>query len=110
MRSVKTDEVVMYSQNGASAARNAMHSPLGLAGQKPTLKDLFKGQPLESFSAGDALIWEGDQAGQISDVLEGVLRVYKILPDGDAQSWAFSILATFSGCVSNIALSSPPRP
>jgi CRP/FNR family transcriptional regulator len=82
MRSVKTDEVVMYSQNGASAARNAMHSPLGLAGQKPTLKDLFKGQPVESFSAGDALIWEGDQAGQISDVLEGVLRVYKILPDG----------------------------
>ena len=82
MLSVKTDKVVMYSQNGASAARNAMHSPLGLAGQKSTLKDLFKGQPVESFSAGDALILEGDQAGQISDVLEGVLRVYKILPDG----------------------------
>ena len=41
-----------------------------------------KGQLAESFSAGEALFWEGDQAGQIFDVLEGVLRVYKILPDG----------------------------
>jgi CRP/FNR family transcriptional regulator len=82
MCSVKTNKVVMYSQNGASAGRNAIHSRCGPAGSKPTLKDLFKGQPVESFSAGDALIREDDQAGQISDVLEGVLRVYKILPDG----------------------------
>jgi CRP/FNR family transcriptional regulator, anaerobic regulatory protein len=82
MRPVKKIGVVMYSQSAASIARSTIHSPIGPADLKPTLKDLFAGQPVESFSAGEALIWEGDQAGQIFDVLEGVLRVYKILPDG----------------------------
>jgi CRP/FNR family transcriptional regulator len=62
--------------------RNAIHPSVGPADTRPTLKDLFKGQPTESFSAGEALFWEGDRAGQIFDVLEGVLRVYKILPNG----------------------------
>jgi CRP/FNR family transcriptional regulator len=61
-------------------ARNA--SLIGSAEPRPTVKDLFKGQPAESLSAGEALFWEGDQAGQIFDILEGVLRVCKILPDG----------------------------
>ena len=72
----------MYSQSAMSVARSTIHSPIGPADPNPTLSDLFRGQPTESFSAGEALIWEGDQAGQIFDVLEGVLRVYKILPDG----------------------------
>jgi CRP/FNR family transcriptional regulator, anaerobic regulatory protein len=72
----------MYCQNGLSLARSAIYSRIPPADPKPTLKDLFRGQPAESFSAGEALIWEGDQAGQIFDVLEGVLRIYKILPDG----------------------------
>jgi CRP/FNR family transcriptional regulator, anaerobic regulatory protein len=82
MRPVKQIGVVMYSQNGVSVARRAIYSPIAPADPKPTLKDLFRGQPAESFSAGGALIWEGDQASQIFDVVEGVLRVYKILPDG----------------------------
>ncbi len=32
--------------------------------------------------AGEAIFWEGDEARQIFDVLEGVLRVCRILPDG----------------------------
>jgi CRP/FNR family transcriptional regulator, anaerobic regulatory protein len=72
----------MYSQSAASIARSTIHSPVRPADLRPSLKDLFGGQPVESFSAGEALVWEGDQAGQIFDVLEGVLRVYKILPDG----------------------------
>jgi CRP/FNR family transcriptional regulator, anaerobic regulatory protein len=82
MRPVKTIGVVMYSQSAASVARSTIHSPVRSADLKPSLKDLFGGQPVESFSAGEALVWEGDQAGQIFDVLEGVVRVYKILPDG----------------------------
>jgi CRP/FNR family transcriptional regulator, anaerobic regulatory protein len=66
----------MYNQDGVSVARNSS------AESRPALKDLFGGQPVESFSAGEALFWEGDKASQIFDVLEGVLRVYKILPDG----------------------------
>jgi CRP/FNR family transcriptional regulator, anaerobic regulatory protein len=72
----------MYNQSAVSVARSTMHSPIGPADLRPTLKDLFGGQPIESFSAGEALIWEGDQAGHIFNVVEGVLRVYKILPDG----------------------------
>lgn len=72
----------MYSQNAVSVARSTIHSPIVPTDPKPMLKDLFRGQPAESFSPGEALIWEGDQPGQIFHVLEGVLRVYKILPDG----------------------------
>jgi CRP/FNR family transcriptional regulator len=63
-------------------ASNALHSSIGPADPRPTLRDLFAGQPFESFSAGEALFWEGDRVGQIFDVLHGVLRVYRILPDG----------------------------
>jgi len=72
----------MYSQTTVSLTRGAVPSLIGHADPTPTLKGLFGGQAVESLSAGAALFWEGDQAGQIFDVLEGVLRVYKILPDG----------------------------
>jgi CRP/FNR family transcriptional regulator len=72
----------MNIRRAVSAARGATHSPIEPGDRAPTLKDIFEGQPVQSFAAGEALIWEGDQAGQIFDVLEGVLRVYKILPDG----------------------------
>jgi len=72
----------MYSQTTISLTRGAVPSPIGRADPRPTLKDGFGGQPVESLSAGEALFWEGDEASQIFDLLEGVLRVYKILPDG----------------------------
>jgi len=72
----------MYSQTTVSLTRGAVPSLIGRADPTPTLKGLFGGQAVESLSAGAALFWEGDQAGQIFDALEGVLRVYKILPDG----------------------------
>ena len=85
MPDVKPDQGnVMYSQTTVSLARYATH-PLPFMGpidQPPTLKELFKGQQVESFSAREAVFWEGDQAGQIFDVLDGVLRVYRIMPDG----------------------------
>ena len=72
----------MYSRTGVSAS----HSPAVLfdaaTEPSPTLRDLFRSQPTETFAAGQALFWEGDKAGQIFDVLEGVPRVYRILPDG----------------------------
>lgn len=69
----------MYSQTAASLSRNLI-TPFVVA--EPVLKDLFKGQPAETLSAGEALFWEGDPAGQIFDVIKGVLRVYRIMPDG----------------------------
>jgi CRP/FNR family transcriptional regulator len=72
----------MYSQTTIAAFRNSAVSFAPAIEQTPTLKDLFRGQPTETLAAGEALFWEGDEAGQIFDVLEGVLRVYRIMADG----------------------------
>jgi CRP/FNR family transcriptional regulator, anaerobic regulatory protein len=69
----------MYSQAAASQTRSAVVMP---AEPAPTLQILFKGQPVETYDAGEAIFWEGDAAGHIFDILEGVLRVYRILSDG----------------------------
>ena len=71
----------MYSQNATSVS----HRPtvcFAAAADDTALKDLFKGQPIETFSAGEALFCEGDLAWHIFVVLEGMLRVYRIMPDG----------------------------
>lgn len=72
----------MYSQTAIALSRKPAVPFAPPPEQAPTLKGLFKGQPTETLSTGEALFWEGDPAGQIFDVLEGVLRVYRILPDG----------------------------
>jgi CRP/FNR family transcriptional regulator len=72
----------MYSQAIASSTRNAVAVPVDSGLSAPTLQTLFKGQPVETYSAGEAIFWEGDEAGHIFDILEGVLRVYRILSDG----------------------------
>jgi CRP/FNR family transcriptional regulator len=72
----------MYSQTVASITRNAAVLPVGSVGAAPTLQDLFKGQAAHAYSAGEAVFWEGDLAGHIFDVTEGILRIYRILPDG----------------------------
>jgi CRP/FNR family transcriptional regulator len=72
----------MYSQAIASQARNAVVMPIEPDAAAPTLQVLFKGQPVETYSAGEAIFWEGDEAGHIFNIVEGVLRVYRILSDG----------------------------
>ncbi|WP_144291651.1 helix-turn-helix domain-containing protein [Rhodoligotrophos appendicifer] len=48
----------------------------------PTLQALFSNQPVEKFDCGAALFWEGDDATHVFEVLEGVLRIFRILGDG----------------------------
>ena len=71
----------MYSQT-ATASRSPAFPFSPSREPIPTLKDLFRDQPVEMLPPGAALFWEGDEAGQIFDVLEGVLRVYRIMSDG----------------------------
>jgi len=52
------------------------------AEESPTLNGLFCRQPIERFDAGSAVFWEGDEAAHVFEVVEGVLRVYRILGDG----------------------------
>jgi len=72
----------MYSQTAVSPSYSPAVSFGPATGQSPTLRDLFRSQPTETFAAGQALFWEGDDAVHIFDVLEGVLRVYRIMSDG----------------------------
>ncbi len=72
----------MYSQAAVSLTRSQAAPFAAAAEPAPTLRDLFKGQSAETLAAGEALFWEGDPAGQIFDVISGVLRVYRIMPDG----------------------------
>ena len=65
-----------------SSFRNASVPTIVPTEQGPTLRDLFKGQPTVEYSAGEPIIWEGDPAGQIFDIADGVLRVYKVLARG----------------------------
>ena len=72
----------MYSQTAISTSHSPAIPFAPSLEQTLTLKDIFKGQPTEILPAGATLFWEGDEAGQIFDVLEGVVRVYRIMSDG----------------------------
>jgi CRP/FNR family transcriptional regulator, anaerobic regulatory protein len=72
----------MYSQTAVSASVSPVVPFGSTIEQSPTLRDLFRSQQTETLAPGQALFWEGDDAVQIFDVLEGMLRVYRIMSDG----------------------------
>ncbi|MGD0719914.1 MAG: helix-turn-helix domain-containing protein [Roseiarcus sp.] len=72
----------MHAQLAATSHQFPASGTADAAERSASLRDLFRGQPSDLYSAGEAVFWEGDEAGHIFDVLEGVLRVYRILPDG----------------------------
>jgi CRP/FNR family transcriptional regulator len=47
-----------------------------------SLASVFSDKPIEAFAAGSPVFWEGDQAKHVFEVVEGVLRIFKILSDG----------------------------
>ena len=68
-----------------------LRSPRLIVQPSPSLPPSSHPQPSKTSSrasrrrpcrAGAALFWEGDKAGQIFDVLEGVMRIYRIMSDG----------------------------
>lgn len=72
----------MSGQTELSSFRNVSAPTILPAEKGPTLGDLFRGRPTDAYSPGEAIFLEGDPAGQIFDVAEGVLRVYRVLADG----------------------------
>lgn len=72
----------MYAENTIVEA-GPVNSHL-LAGEPmaDTLEALFGTQPVEKFAAGTAVFWEGDAAEHVFAVVEGVLRIHRLLPDG----------------------------
>ena len=70
----------MISQNTTSHSgllTRAARQPAAL-----NLQSLFSRQPTETFEGGTAVFWEGDAATHVFEVVEGVLRVFKLLSDG----------------------------
>jgi CRP/FNR family transcriptional regulator len=72
----------VYMKTVESLSGKSAVSFASAAAQMLTIKDLFKGEPTEILSSGEGLFFEGDSARQIFEVLEGVLRVYRMMVDG----------------------------
>ncbi len=51
-------------------------------GEPDCLQALFKKQPVEHLAAGQSLFYEGDIAKHLFEVVEGSLRIFKIISDG----------------------------
>ena len=52
------------------------------SGKDASLQDLFAAQPIEILRARRAAFWQGDAAEHVVQVVTGVLRLCRILPDG----------------------------
>jgi CRP/FNR family transcriptional regulator, anaerobic regulatory protein len=69
----------------------------GAVEPEPTLRALFLPQVAETFTPPRAIFWEGDAAGHVFQVLEGCLRVYRILQDGRRAILGFSYAGDLLG-------------
>lgn len=66
------------SYTGASTAtRNSAHM-----NETNCLNALFSKQPAEHLNAGQSLFFEGDDASHVFEVLDGTLRIFRIISDG----------------------------
>lgn len=63
----------------------------------PTLAAFRHGGSTKRLAAGEALCWEGDAAGAVFTVTQGVLRLSKLLPDGRRQVAGFLFPGDFLG-------------
>ncbi|NKK71030.1 helix-turn-helix domain-containing protein [Rhizobium leguminosarum bv. viciae] len=61
----------------------AKHTGAAFLGSEPScLQALFKKPPVERVAAGQSLFFEGDAARHLFEVVEGSLRIFKIISDG----------------------------
>ena len=58
------------------------HPAVPVPGRVSHLRAAFHARPIEKVSAGRAVFWEGDPARDVFEVRAGLLRLYRILPDG----------------------------
>lgn len=72
----------MFSQATMSQPHDAVRHFPAISRPAPSLRGLFGGQPVETFETGSAVFWEGDDARHVFEVVEGVLRVFRIMSDG----------------------------
>jgi CRP/FNR family transcriptional regulator len=69
--------------SASSLPRQSMSTSHTATSEKTlSLGSVFSDKPIEQFAAGSPLFWEGDPAKHVFEVVEGVLRIFKILGDG----------------------------
>ena len=83
----------LFPTTRAKPARFPAIGPVSLAG-------IFDGRHLETVEAGEAVFWQADQATNVFQVVEGCLRLYRVLPDGRRAITGFA----FAGGVLGISL------
>jgi CRP/FNR family transcriptional regulator len=81
-RRSQRDDAPMLSQTTMSQPHVAVRRFATVPPQAASLSSLFGRQPVETFEAGMAVFWEGDDARHVFEVVEGTLRVFRILSDG----------------------------
>ena len=64
---------------------------------RPTMQALFRPQVIETFAPPRSIFWEGDKASHVFHVLEGCLRLYRIMPDGRRAILGFSYAGELLG-------------
>ena len=69
----------MYIESGLNLGKAI---PNAVMCRSAVLCSLFARLPVESFSAGQILFMEGDEATSLFEIVEGTLRIYRILGDG----------------------------
>jgi CRP/FNR family transcriptional regulator, anaerobic regulatory protein len=67
----------LTSYNRERTTTDVIHEP-----EAETLDGLFSRQPAECLQPGQSLFFEGDRAKHVFEVLEGALRIFRILSDG----------------------------
>jgi CRP/FNR family transcriptional regulator len=72
----------MFHENAALTKVSSVSLFQAGTSRAPTLKSLFGGQPVESFESGTSVFWQGDAANHVFEVVEGVLRIFKMMSDG----------------------------
>lgn len=75
----------------ASAALrpSSLQPILAPAAAAPSLHALFQRQPVETVEPGAAIAWEGDPADHVFAIESGVMRAFRVLPDGRRVIVAF---------------------
>lgn len=72
----------MLSASHAEQAQSYNDNVVAFGGEPASLQSLFWKQPVEQLDAGRTLFFEGDQAKHLFELVEGVLRIFKIMADG----------------------------
>jgi CRP/FNR family transcriptional regulator len=95
----------MYSASLVPTTATLLQPNFGAAKEPMGLADLFARQPVETIVKGEAVFWEEDAAADVFQVLEGCLRLYRILPDGRRAVMGF----VFGGEMLGLSLSKSYR-